>query len=360
VFVLNRLKVLAQGSHRYGASHPPYLRPRRVPRAYPGSKRCSNCGEDNLFLYTKVHNKTKYCLSQTSWSPTKEHHVRMLIAFHLGNLYRGFQSGEYNENYIENVDETHFVINMENGKTLGLRGDQTVKYADVVSGGEAMTMVVRVTGEVRAKIMAPMIIFTNAGGAYPIRGVPNNMPGVTYQSSQRGWMSMDIFSQYFDDPIAYQGDRFNHRKQVWVDNSSTHNPSEQLQRVLHAKNTEVCYLSACSTSLCQPADQFIIAKIKDAWTRRRESKKTKLIREQQWQNDSNGRRGFSGKLKNPGKPYFLLLAAATVQDVNEEHDAYGMTYARKSMIRCGLSLDLDGVWKTEQLFPELQQIIVEH
>jgi hypothetical protein len=37
-----------------------------------------------------------------------------------------------------------------------------------------------------------------------------------------------------------------------------------------------------------------------------------------------------------------------------------MTYARKSMIRCGLSLDLDGVWKTEQLFPELQQIIVEH
>jgi hypothetical protein len=46
--------------------------------------------------------------------------------------------------------------------------------------------------------------------------------------------------------------------------------------------------------------------------------------------------------------------------VNEEHDAYGMTYARKSMIRCGLSLDLDGVWKTEQLFPELQQIIVEH
>jgi hypothetical protein len=25
-------------------------------------------------------------------------------------------------------------------------------------------------------------------------------------------MSMDIFSQYFDDPIAYQGDRFNYWK----------------------------------------------------------------------------------------------------------------------------------------------------
>jgi hypothetical protein len=115
-----------------------------------------------------------------SWSPAKEHHVRMLTTFYLENLYGGFHSGEYNENYMENVDETHFVINMENGKTLGLCGDQTVKYADVVFGGEAMTTVVRVTGGVWAKIMAPMIIFTNAGGAYPIRGVPNNVPGVTY------------------------------------------------------------------------------------------------------------------------------------------------------------------------------------
>jgi hypothetical protein len=37
-----------------------------------------------------------------------------------------------------------------------------------------------------------------------------------------------------------------------------------------------------------------------------------------------------------------------------------MTYARKSMIKCGLSLDQDGVWKMEQVFPKLQQIIVEY
>jgi hypothetical protein len=29
---------------------------------------------------------------------------------------------------------------MENGRTLGFRGDETVKYADVVSREEAMTM----------------------------------------------------------------------------------------------------------------------------------------------------------------------------------------------------------------------------
>ena len=35
---------------------------------------------------------------------------------------------------------------MDNGKTLGFRGDDNVKYADVVSAGVGMTMVVRLTG----------------------------------------------------------------------------------------------------------------------------------------------------------------------------------------------------------------------
>ena len=37
---------------------------------------------------------------------------------------------------------------------------------------------------------------------------------------------------------------------------------------------------------------------------------------------------LSGKLKNLQKPYFYSLAAPTMEDVNEEHNAYSMTYAR--------------------------------
>jgi hypothetical protein len=59
-----------------------------------------------------------------------------------------------------------------------------------------MTMVVRVIGGVRGKIMASMIIFTNATGAYSIQGVRDNVPGITYRSSPKV------------DPIAYQGDRY--------------------------------------------------------------------------------------------------------------------------------------------------------
>ena len=50
---------------------------------------------------------------------------------------------------MENIDETHFVINLDNGRTLGFRGDTTVKYAEVVSGGESMTMVIRISGRHR-------------------------------------------------------------------------------------------------------------------------------------------------------------------------------------------------------------------
>ena len=41
----------------------------------------------------------------------------MMVAFHLGNLHLGFLSEEYDENYVENIDEKHFMINMDNGRT---------------------------------------------------------------------------------------------------------------------------------------------------------------------------------------------------------------------------------------------------
>ena len=47
---------------------------------------------------------------------------------------------------MENVDETHFVVNLDNGRILGFRGDTIVKYDEVVSGGESMTMVIRISG----------------------------------------------------------------------------------------------------------------------------------------------------------------------------------------------------------------------
>ena len=52
----------------------------------------------------------------------------MGIAYHLSVLQREFQSGKFNENVTENIDEMHFVVNLDNGHILGFREDTSVTY----------------------------------------------------------------------------------------------------------------------------------------------------------------------------------------------------------------------------------------
>ena len=107
---------------------------------------------------------------------------------------------------MENVDETHFVVNLDNGCTLGFRGDTTVKYAEVVFGRDSMTMVVRISGGRRSMIKASMLIFTNLGSNYPIRGLEDNIPRVCYRTGRKGWMDQALFAEFFVEPQAFQAD----------------------------------------------------------------------------------------------------------------------------------------------------------
>lgn len=115
-------------------------------------------------------------------SKNKQDYIDKTVAYHLGCLKRAFDSGEIYEDECENADETHFVFNMDSGKTLGFIGDNDVKYGDVVSGGDPITMVVRLTGGKNAMIQKPMLIFKNQSRSYTIRGVADNIGGVSYRS----------------------------------------------------------------------------------------------------------------------------------------------------------------------------------
>ena len=223
-----------------------------------------------------------------------------------------------------------------------------------------MTMVVRISGGRRSMIEAPMLIFTNPNRSYPIRGVDDNILGVSYRTGPKGWMDQSIFAQYFAEPCAFQADVQQRTKMVWVDNCSSHSITPTLAHVLAEKNTTMKYLPPCSTHLCQPADTFIISKIKDAWTARWERKKTELIEANAWQNRSRADGQWSGKLTNPGKRFFLQLAADSVEDFNRQVDENMMSYARKAMICCGMALDVDGSWNVNQLFPHLQEVVRRH
>jgi hypothetical protein len=80
-----------------------------------------------------------------------------------------------------------------------------------------------------------------------------------------------------------------------------------------------------------------------------------MIKDSDWKSGTHS----SGKLKNPGYKFFLTLAAESAREVNKLRDKNDITYARKSMTRCGLSLDLNGGWCVKKLFPELQRIFKE-
>ena len=76
-----------------------------------------------------------------------------------------------------------------------------------------------------------------------------------------------------------------------------------------------------------------------------------------WSDTVRKNGSWSGKLKNPGKPLLLKLAVTAVRAVNGMRDSCGLTYYRKSMIRCDMALDISGRWHESQSTPELEQII---
>ena len=134
-----------------------------------------------------------------SVSPEKQEFIDKTIAYHLGDLKRKFEKNELDEDMIYNMDETHFVVNMDNKKQLCVRGEEEVKYADVVSGGEAMTMVVLISGGRKAKIEIPLLIFTNKNRSYLIMNLPDNQPGVAYRSGPKGWMDGKVFPEWLSE-----------------------------------------------------------------------------------------------------------------------------------------------------------------
>jgi hypothetical protein len=92
-------------------------------------------------------------------------------------------------------------------------------------------------------------------------------------------MDHALFSQYFEEPRVYQPDLYNRTKTIWVDNCTAHNITPRLAMVLAEKRTTLRYLPPCATHLCQSTNTFIISKIKDAWTKKCEAKKSELIQQ---------------------------------------------------------------------------------
>lgn len=299
----------------------------------------------------------------------KDLQLERLTAHHLGVLSRGFLAGEFHEDFIENINEMHFVINRDNGMMLGFRSDKDVAVTSdagvTISGGEeeSITVIVRITGGRRAQIQTPMLVFTNVNHNYPIEGVPDDVAGACYRTAPKGWIDKEVFAQYFDEPRAYQADPLCRLKHVWVDSCNGNNDSKALQEVLRKKNTVLQFFPPSCNHMCQPAE-LVVARIKDVWCKRWDTKKMNEVTQNSIQGvfiaPEHEAITSEKSVVHPRNHYFLSLAAESIRAVNAERDANGMSHARKAMIRCGLSLDVDGNWSVRQLSPELQRIVQQH
>ena len=117
---------------------------------------------------------------------------------------------------VDNMDETHFVFNMDDHKTLSFRRSNKVNYANEVSGCDGFTMVLRLRGGIDAKLMEPFFIFKNRDRNYPMVNLPDSIHGVSYRTQPRAWMDNIVFDQWLREPHAISRDAENRTRHLWI------------------------------------------------------------------------------------------------------------------------------------------------
>ena len=140
---------------------------------------------------------------------------------------------------VENYDETHMVIDMDNGQVLDFQWNKFVTYAEVSSGQDCFTVCFRVSGANVGKIEKLLLVFQNPNFNYITVGVPDDIPGVTYRTSPKGWVSQSLFAQYLSDTRIIETLSEGKVRKLWVDHCPVHNDTEDLEEALQGAITEL-------------------------------------------------------------------------------------------------------------------------
>lgn len=195
-------------------------------------------------------------------SPEKQADIEKETTHHFEWLNRAFESEELKEDDLKNADETHFVRNMDDGVTLGLMGENNVKYANVVSDGEAIKMMVRTTEGRRKDTQPPFQIFKSSLRSHPIRELPDIIPGVSYRSFLKDWMNSRVWCQRLTTRRAKPVHSGWNKQTLFVENCSSHIENNEGDRHLHAICTLVQKISPNAKDYVQPVDHFVIQTVK--------------------------------------------------------------------------------------------------
>lgn len=264
------------------------------------------------------------------------------VAYHLGGLKRSYDAKRWTNETMRNFDETHLLQAMERQKMLAEKGTTCVKALEVVSGSKGFSGVL-VLGE---EILPSMVIFQNDLRSYPIRGIADDIDGITYRSAPKGFMDQRVMADFLRSNKIWGTNR--KKIHLWCDNYGSHEKQVNLARSV---NIELHFLPRNSTHLTQPADSFVIKAVKADFMKRWELYKTKAVL------DGNTTEG--GKVNNPGKHWYLETLKDSIEAVNKKRYG-GLSAAKKAMIECGLNVPDTGIWSVSMLKKPLQRIVAKH
>lgn len=127
-----------------------------------------------------------------------------------------------------------------------------------------------------------MLVFNNQSSAYPIRGVPDNVPGVCYCTGPKGWMDASVWRAWLNESRDIKRLPNNRERVLFFDNCSSHVTNDDMEKCLHNIRTSFKKLPADATNIFQPADSFVIQKFKDSWRKRLDNFKYGLMAKVLW------------------------------------------------------------------------------
>lgn len=157
-----------------------------------------------------------------------------------------------------------------------------------------------IAGGTNARPETPMFLFKNADKNYPIRGRPDNIPGVTYRTGPEAWMDRGVVLEWVQENRVLTSLSNEKKQTLYLGNVNTHEVNEEVLPALKKGNTEVTCFPCNANYLFKSADSFLIQKSKTYWSDPRHSYKMKLLHDELSAYGSSG----SGKLTISAKKHF--------------------------------------------------------
>ena len=108
------------------------------------------------------------------------------VAYHPGVLCRHFTSCEPSKDNFYNSDETHIQNDFFHNRTQTIKGDENIRFSNVLSGEDGMNLIVMLRGCPNISFCLSILpFFKKTNGYYPISGVPGDNLGIIYSRKTR-------------------------------------------------------------------------------------------------------------------------------------------------------------------------------